>query len=123
MFKILYAVMTEQMPEGFEDNLVFAEGEYEIILFETAAMIEVEGELRAYPPHTGIIYKPGQRVHYKAESGELIHTWIRFDCDEPLFVEGYVPFGVPIYCENYDDRISLWHIFQHFQTDVGHVLG
>ena len=25
MFKILYAVMTEQMPEGFEDNLVFAE--------------------------------------------------------------------------------------------------
>mgnify|MGYP001028164296 FL=1 len=133
MFKILYAVMTEQMPEGFEDNLVFAEGEYEIILFETAAMIEVEGELRAYPPHTGIIYKPGQRVHYKAESGALIYTWIRFDCDEPLFVEGYVPFGIPIYCENYDYFLKYWEMVacenfwhrqseEHIITELMHII-
>ena len=31
MFRIIYAVERECMPEGFEDNLVFAEGEYEMI--------------------------------------------------------------------------------------------
>ena len=34
MFRIIYAVERECMPEGFEDNLVFAEGEYEMMLFE-----------------------------------------------------------------------------------------
>ena len=97
MFRIIYAVERECMTEGFEDNLVFAEGEYEMMLFENDTMIEVDGEMRPYPAHTGIIYKPGQRVHYHAKEGRLTYTWIRFDCDEPMFAEGYVPFGVPIF--------------------------
>ena len=67
MFHIIYAVERDKMPKGFEDNLVFAEGEYEMMLFESETLIEVEGEMRVFPPHTGIIYKPGQRVHYKAK--------------------------------------------------------
>lgn len=133
MFKILYAMIKEKMPEDFEDNLVFAEGEYEMILFESATLIEVEGEMKPYPPHTGIIYKPGQRVHYKAESGSLVYTWIRFDCDEPLFVEGYVPFGMPIFCENYDYFMRYWEMvacenYWHSQseeqiiTDLMHII-
>ncbi len=110
MFKILYAMLNEKMPEGFVDNLVFAEGEYEMMLFQSATFIEVEGELKPYSPHTGIIYKPGQRVHYCAQEGELVYTWIRFDCDEPLFAEGYVPFGVPIYCQNYDYFLIYWQM-------------
>lgn len=108
MFKILYAMTREHMPPGFEDNLVFAEGEYEMMLFESETLIEVDGEMDVYPPHTGIIYKPGQRVHYRAKSGTLIYTWIRFDCDEPLFAEGYVPFGKPILCVNYDYFLKYW---------------
>lgn len=49
MFRIIYAVERESMPEGFEDNLVFAEGEYEMMLFENDTMIEVDGEMRPYP--------------------------------------------------------------------------
>lgn len=100
----------EKMPEDFVDNLVFTEGEYEMMLFETAVYIEVEGEMRPYPPHFGVIFKPGQRVHYYSQGGELIYTWIRFDCDEPLFTEGYVPFGVPIFCENYDWFLVYWRM-------------
>ena len=110
MFRIIYAVERECKPEGFEDNLVFAEGEYEMMLFENDTMIEVDGEMRPYPAHTGIIYKPGQRVHYHAKEGRLTYTWIRFDCDEPLFAEGYVPFGVPIFCSNYDYFLVYWHM-------------
>lgn len=110
MFRIIYAVEREKMPTDFVDDLVFAEGEYEMMLFESAVYIEVEGEMRPYPEHTGIIFKPGQRVHYYAQEGELVYTWIRFDCDEPLFAEGYVPFGVPIYCQNYDYFLNYWHM-------------
>lgn len=53
MFRIIYAVERECKPEGFEDNLVFAEGEYEMMLFENDTMIEVDGEMRSYPAHTG----------------------------------------------------------------------
>ena len=35
MFKIIYAVVEERMPEGFVDNLVFAKDEYEMMLFGT----------------------------------------------------------------------------------------
>ena len=42
MFRIIYAVERECKPEGFEDNLVFAEGEYEMMLFENDTMIEVD---------------------------------------------------------------------------------
>lgn len=110
MFKILYAMEREIMPEDFVDNLVFAEGEYEMMLFETSTYIEVEGEMRPCLPHTGIIFEPGQRVHYYAQGGKLIYSWIRFDCDEPLFVNQYVPFGIPIVCENYDNFLIYWHM-------------
>ena len=69
MFKILYAMEREKMPEDFVDDLVFAEGEYEMMLFETAVYIEVEGEMRPYPPHTSVIFEPGQRVHYYSQGG------------------------------------------------------
>lgn len=110
MFKIIYAVVRERMPEGFVDNLVFAKGEYEMMLFETDVCIEVNGEIRTCPSHTGIVYKSGQQVHYYAKEGELVYTWIRFDCDEPLFTEGYVPFGIPIFCENYDYFLHYWQM-------------
>ncbi|MCH5265785.1 MAG: helix-turn-helix transcriptional regulator [Lachnospiraceae bacterium] len=133
MFKILYAMVKEHMADGFEDDLVFADGEYEMMLFETETFIEVNGEMNAYPPHTGIIYKPGQRVHYMAKSGTLVYTWIRFDCDEPLFAEGYVPFGIPIYCANYDYFLRYWELVacenfwhnqseEHIITDLMHII-
>lgn len=110
MFKILYAVERNRMPEDFVDDLVFSEGEYEMMLFETAVYIEVEGKVQPYPPHTSIIFKPGQKVHYFSQKGEMVYTWIRFDCDEPLFAEGYVPFGIPIFCENYDYFLIYWRM-------------
>lgn len=110
MLKIIYAVIRECMPEDFVDNLVFAPGEYEIMLFQVPAVIEVNGKMEEYPEHTCILYKPGQHIHYHAVSGKLIYSWIRFDCDEPLFTEeDYLPFGVPVFCPDYD------YYLQYFQ--------
>lgn len=63
MFRIIYAVEREKMPTDFVDDLVSAEGEYEMMLFESAVYIEVEGDMRPYPEHTGIIFKQIGRAH------------------------------------------------------------
>ena len=108
MIKIIYAMMNEKMEEGFEDNLVFRPGEYEIMLFQVPVMIEVEGEMKPYPEHTCILYKPGQRIHYRAVSGELVYDWIRFDCDEALYTEYFLPFGIPVHCPDYGCYVVYW---------------
>ena len=98
MIKILYAVMEDHKKESFEDDLVYARGEYEIMLFETRTWIEVGGEMREYPESTCILYQPGQRVHYRSAGGDLVYNWIRFNCDEELYQKGFLPFGVPVSC-------------------------
>lgn len=109
MIKIIYAMINQVMPEDFEDNLYFSEGDYEIMLFDTDILIEVDGQMREYPRYTTILYEPGQHVHYHAKSGELVYSWIRFTCDEPLFTKGYVPLGIPVFCSDYS-----WFL-QYFQ--------
>ncbi len=110
MIKILYAMYREQLPEDFEDNLSFTDGEYEVMLFEVPVYIEVDGKMGEYPSRTAILYRPNQKIHYTSVKGPLIYTWIRFDCDETLFSEGYVPFGLPIFCENYDYFLKYFHL-------------
>ena len=98
MIKILYAVIDDHKKESFEDDLVYARGEYEIMLFETRTWIEISGEMREYPECTCILYQPGQRVHYRSAGGELVYSWIRFNCVEELYQKGFLPFGVPVSC-------------------------
>lgn len=108
MIKIIYAMMNHRKEEGFEDNLIFNPGEYEIMIFQTPVLIEVDGVMSEYPEHTCILYKPGQKVHYRAVSGELLYDWIRFDCDEPLYTNDFLPFGQPVQCTNYNGYFVYW---------------
>ncbi len=108
MIKIIYAVIGEEMDEDFEDNLIFNPGEYEIMLFQVPVLIEVEGEMRPYSENTCILYKPGQRIHYRAISGRLLYNWIRFDCDEPLYTEYFLPYGIPVHCPDFGCYIVYW---------------
>lgn len=108
MVKILYAVMDEERGEGFEDEQILAPGEYEMILFETEVRIEVGGILREYPSHTCILYQPGQTVHYRSVRERLVYSWIRFNCDEELYRGGFLPFGVPANCPDYEWYKLYW---------------
>lgn len=101
MIKVIYAMVNNEMPEDFVDDLFFAEGEYEIMLFDSPIIAEVNGEMQEFPEYHCILYKPGQHIHYRAKSGKLLYTWIRFNCDEALFTEGYIPFGVPVFCPDF----------------------
>ena len=78
MIKVIYAMVNNEMPEDFVDDLFFAEGEYEIMLFDSPIIAEVNGEMQEFPEHHCILYKPGQHIHYRAKSGKLLYTWIRY---------------------------------------------
>ncbi len=69
--------------------------------FEVPVKIEVNGVMEHCPEYTCILYKPGQRVHYYAASGELIYNWIRFNCNEALYTEYFLPYGIPIVCPDF----------------------
>ena len=108
MVKILYAVIDERKKEGFEVSRIVASGEYEIMLFETRASFEVGGEMREYPPCTCILYQPGQRVHYRSSGEGLVYSRIQFHCDEALYRSGFLPFGVPVFCLDYQSYKIYW---------------
>lgn len=108
MIQIIYAVMNHEKEEGFVDDLVFNPGEYEIMLFQVPVFIEVEKKMQQYPGNTCILYKPGQHIHYYAVSGKLRYDWIRFNCDEPLYTEYFLPYGIPVHCPDYNNYIIYW---------------
>lgn len=109
MIRLIYAVLHEEMEEGFEDHLPDGLGHYEVMLFLVPVLIELKGKWKKYPPHTCIVYHPKQPIHYMAASGQLIYDWIRFDCDEPFFTEQFIPFGEPFPCYDYDNFHYYWH--------------
>lgn len=110
MIRVIYAVIDDHKEEGFEDNLVFGADEYEILLFEVPVLIEVDQTMQQYPEHTCILYKPGQHIHYRAVSGELIYNWIRFSCDDVLYTESFLPYATPVTCPDFGCYIRYWQM-------------
>lgn len=58
MIKVIYAMVNNEMPEDFVDDLFFAEGEYEIMLFDSPIIAEVNGEMQEFPEHHCIYTSP-----------------------------------------------------------------
>lgn len=77
MIKVIYAMVNNEMPEDFVDDLFFAEGEYEIMLFDSPIIAEVNGEMQEFPEHHCILYKPGS-------------TFIIVQNPENFYIHGFV---------------------------------
>jgi AraC-like DNA-binding protein len=96
------------MPVGTQWLLVFT---------KTPARFWVEGELREYPPCCAVLYRPGQKVYYRAAGDLFVNNWIRFVTDEPFVTETPVPCGVPFpledpdYCHKLFELIVVEHNF------------
>lgn len=68
---------------------------YLLLLVETPALFEVDGEWRPTPAHTAFLFRPGQRHSYRAAEGAYIDCWMHFESAAPLLFEEF-PFGKPI---------------------------
>lgn len=77
MIKVIYAMVNNKMPEDFVDDLFFAEGEYEIMLFDSPIIAEVNGEMQEFRSTTAFYTSPGS-------------TFIIVQNPENFYIHGFV---------------------------------
>lgn len=86
-----------------------------LVITKTPALFWVSGELREYPAHSAVLYRPPQKVYYKASAEHFVNDWIRFESDEPYITESPLPFGVPFalidpdYCRKLFELLVIEH--------------
>lgn len=66
-----------------------------MVITKTPAQFWVDGELVWSPPHSAILYRPSQKVYYRACEDQFVNDWIRFETDEPYITESPLPSGMP----------------------------
>jgi len=61
---------------------------YLLLLTTSPARFWVDGQIEEYPPHSAILYTPGQKIWYAAAGEAYGDHWIRFETDE-AFVKSF----------------------------------
>lgn len=88
-----------------------------LVITKTPAEFWVHGGLKLYPAYNVILYRPQQKVYYRASAGPFVNDWIRFESDEPYITESPLPFGVPFalsdpdYCQKLLELLVSEHNF------------
>lgn len=114
MTKIYFAESHVEHERNFEIDV--PEGSHWLlVLIKTPAEFWVNGEIKEYPAHSVILYRPTQKVYYRACNEFFINDWIRFETTEPYIVEAPLPHGIPLplsdpeYCYRLMELISIEH--------------
>ncbi|MCM3633737.1 helix-turn-helix transcriptional regulator [Paenibacillus camelliae] len=86
-----------------------------LVMTKTPAEFWVDGTLQQYPAHSAILYRPQQKVYYKACADEFTNDWLRFETKEPYITETSLPLGVPfslndpIFCHKLMELLTIEH--------------
>jgi AraC-like DNA-binding protein len=91
-----------------------------LVATKTPALFWVDGELKEFPTHTAILYRPHQKVYYRACAEKYVNDWIRFESDEPYIAQTSLPSGIPFHLEDPDYCHKLFELLateHHFRRD------
>ncbi len=87
-----------------QENFVFdiPEGHdcWLLVITQTPALFIVNNEIKEYPAHSAILYRPHQSIYYRACGEKYINDWIRFESTEAYVTETMLPHGVPFSLDN-----------------------
>jgi len=89
-----------------------------LVVTKSLAQFWVDGELKEYPAHSAVLYRPQQKVYYRASADVYINDWIRFESDETYVTESPLPLGVPFalsdprYVHKLFELLVMEHNFQ-----------
>lgn len=92
-----------------------------LVITKTPAQFWVDGVIREYPAHSAVLYRPSQKVYYRACAEQFINDWIRFETDEPHYAESPLPLGVPFSVEDPDycgKLLQLLAVEHRFNRDL-----
>lgn len=96
------------VPEGYH---------WLIVITKTPAEFWVDGSIQEYPAYSAIVYRPTQKVYYRASTDQFINDWIRFESSEHYITDSPLPFGIPFsvndpnYCQKLFELLSIEHNF------------
>jgi AraC-like DNA-binding protein len=89
-----------------------------LVVTKTPAQFWVNDVLKEYPAHSAVLYRPLQKVYYRACADfYYVNNWIRFESNEPYITESPLPFGVPFslndpdYCHKLFELLVIEHNF------------
>lgn len=85
-----------------------------LLLTHTPAFFWVNNEIEQYPAYSAVLYRPHQKIYYRACGEKYINDWIRFDSNESYVIETILPFGVPF---SLDDPQYCHMLFQLIATE------
>ncbi len=95
-----------------------------LLLTQTPAIFMVENTCREYPSNCAILYKPKQRIYYRACGESYANDWIRFYTDENYVITTPIQCGVPFqihdpsYCHKLYQLLVTEHILNNSFKDI-----
>lgn len=69
---------------------------YLLLFVHTPAIFSVDGKSVEYPANTITLFRPHQKIYYRACEDRYANDWIRFTSDEPFVVQSPIPNATPI---------------------------
>lgn len=101
-----------------------------LLLTHTPAIFLVKDELRKYPANCAVLYKPYQKIYYRACEESYENDWIRFETDETFVMNSPIVSGEPFlvndsdYCHKiYQLLVSENILSNHYkEISIDHLL-
>ncbi|REJ12223.1 MAG: AraC family transcriptional regulator [Paenibacillaceae bacterium] len=130
MTEIFYVECDATHPDSFVFDIPNGHDCWLLVFTKTPAVFWVENRLREYPAYSAILYRPHQKIYYRACADQYINNWLRFASDESYVSDAPLPFGVPFsvkdpeYCHQLFQLLVCEHSFTNTfkQSSVNYLL-
>lgn len=100
MLKVMYVEFDAMHKGNFVFDMPDGQNSWLLLLTHTPALFLVDDVLVQAQPNSVVLYKPGQRIYYRACDKQYSNDWIRFVTDEEYVTETSIPGGVPFTVSN-----------------------
>lgn len=110
MIHIKYVEYDAAHPDNFEFDIPEGHDCWLLLLTHTPAIFFVDNEYRKYPANCAILYKPNQKIYYRACEDKYVNDWIRFYTDETYVTATPIVCGVPFAVHDPDYCHKLYQL-------------
>lgn len=124
MINIRYVEYDASHPDNFEFDIPEGHDCWLLLLTQTPAIFFVDNDFREYPANCAVLYKPNQKIYYRACEESYINDWIRFDTDETYVTTTPISCGVPFvihdpsYCHSLYQLLVTEDILDNNYKDI-----
>lgn len=119
MINIIYAGVNYKHPKTFVINRPFGAGAYDLVLFKTKTVIEMDGDKIVTKPNSVVLFEPQFRQKYYSFEDYLVNDFVHFKMDDETkdILLGSFPFNKPFPIEQVDYISNLlWLIAYEYNN-------